>query len=129
MALVAEEMVEKRPRLGEVGNWNFLTNHGRALLCIAQDPEMRLRDIAVFLNITERRAHGIVTDLTEAGYVVKIKDGRRNRYRIQAHLPLREPTGRRQAIGEVLQLLSDTDAIPGALPTRRHDMITDGTSA
>jgi hypothetical protein len=112
-----------------VGSWNFLTNHGRALLCIAQDPEMRLQDIAVFLNITERRAHGIVTDLTEAGYVVKIKDGRRNRYRIQAHLPLREPTGRQQAIGEVLQLLSDTDAIPRGLPTRRGDMITDGTSA
>ena len=68
-----------------MANWSFLTNHGRVLLCIARDPEVRLRDIAGSLAITERRAHGIVTDLTEAGYIVKIKDGRRNRYEIQAH--------------------------------------------
>ena len=111
-----------------MGSWNFLTNHGRALLCIAQDPEMRLRDIADFLGITERRAHGIVSDLVEAGYVVKIRDGRRNHYRIQAHLPLREPTGRQLAIGEVLQLLSDADAMPRIMPARR-DLAADGTSA
>src|SRR5437763_8445768 len=60
--------------------WGFLTNHGRVLLCIAHDPEARLRDIAAELAITERTAYGIVTDLTEAGYVLKEKDGRRNRY-------------------------------------------------
>ena len=70
--------------------WSFLTNHARALLCIAHDPGARLRDIAATLGITERRAFGIVTDLTEAGYVVKEKEGRRNRYRIQDHLPLSE---------------------------------------
>jgi hypothetical protein len=74
-----------------VENWTFLTNHARVLLCIAHDPGVRLRDIAVSLDITERRAYGIVTDLTKAGYVVKQKDGRRNRYQIQAHLPLPEP--------------------------------------
>ena len=47
--------------------WNFLTNHGRALLCIAHDPDVRIRDIAASLGITERRAHGIVTDLTDGG--------------------------------------------------------------
>src|SRR5205823_1844896 len=83
----------------------FLTNHGRALLCIAHDPGVRLRDIATTLVITERRAYGIVTNLTEAGYVVKRKDGRRNRYQIQAHLPLREVVGRDRTIGEVLDLL------------------------
>lgn len=91
-------------------NWSFLTNHGRVLLCVAHDPGVRLRDIAASLNITERSAFGILADLAEAGYVVKEKDGRRNRYHIQAHLPLPEPVGRESTVGEVLALLADTDA-------------------
>ena len=90
-------------------NWTFLTNHARVLLCIAHDPGVRLRDIAASLDITERRAYGIVTDLAKAGYVVKQKDGRRNRYQIQAHLPLPEPTRRERTVGEVLALLAGTD--------------------
>ena len=86
-------------------SWSFLTNHARVLLCIAHDPDARLRDIAASLGITERSAHGIVTDLAEAGYVVKQKDGRRNLYQIQAHLPLPEPASKEPAIGEVLALL------------------------
>lgn len=78
-------------------------------MCIARDPGVRLRDIAASLDITERRAYGIVTDLTEAGYVLKAKDGRRNRYEIQAHLPLPESTGRERAIGDLLDLLAGSD--------------------
>jgi len=89
-----------------VTSWRFLTNHARVLLCIAHDPGVRLRDIGASLGITERSAYGIVTDLTAAGYVVKQKDGRRNRYQIQAHLPLPEPTSQEPAIGEVLALLT-----------------------
>ena len=89
-------------------NWSFLTKHGRALICIAHDPGVRLRDIATTLGITERSAFGIVNDLAEAGYVVKDKDGRRNRYQVQAHLPLREAVGRETTIGQVLALLVDT---------------------
>jgi hypothetical protein len=89
-------------------SWGFLTNHARVLLCIAHDPGVRLRDVAASLGITERSAHGIVTDLTAAGYVVKQKDGRRNRYQIQAHMPLREPASQEPAIGEVLALLTGT---------------------
>jgi MarR family protein len=88
-----------------VTSWTFLTNHARVLLCVAHDPGVRLRDIAASLDITERSAFGIITDLVEAGYVVKEKDGRRNRYHIQAHLPLSEPASREPAIGEVLALL------------------------
>ena len=99
-------------------SWGFLTNHGRVLLCIARDPGVRLRDIADRLGITERSAHGIVTDLAEAGYVVKHKDGRRNRYQIQAHMPLPEPASQEPAIGEVLALLTGavlaTDGTPRA---------------
>jgi DNA-binding IclR family transcriptional regulator len=67
-----------------MANWGFLTNHARVLLCIAHDPGARLRDIAASLGITERSAYGIVADLAEARYVIKQKDGRRNRYQIQA---------------------------------------------
>ena len=85
--------------------WSLLTNHARVLLCIAHDPGARLRDIAASLGITERSVYGIVTDLTAAGYVVKRRDGRRNLYQIQAHLPLPEPASQEPAIGEVLALL------------------------
>jgi len=88
-----------------VTEWSFLTNHARVLVCIAHDPGVRLRDIAAALSITERTAYGIVTDLTAAGYVVKDKNGRRNRYQIQVHLPLREAVSRERTIGEVLELL------------------------
>jgi IclR helix-turn-helix domain len=90
--------------------WSFLTNHGRVLLCIAHDPGARLRDIAASLGITERSAYGIVSDLAAAGYAVKQKDGRRNRYQIQAHMPLPEPTRQQLAIGEVLSLLAGVSA-------------------
>jgi DNA-binding MarR family transcriptional regulator len=93
-------------------NWSFLTSHARVLLCIAHDPGVRLRDIAARLGITERSAYGIVTELGEAGYVIKQKDGRRNRYQIQTHLPLPEPTSRERTVGEVLALLAGTDPAP-----------------
>jgi hypothetical protein len=64
-----------------VASWTFLTYHARVLLLVAHDPGVRLRDIAASLDITERRAFGITSDLVEAGYVVKEKNGRRNRYR------------------------------------------------
>jgi len=95
-----------------MANWSFLTSHARVLMCIAHDPGARLRDIAAGLGITERSAYGIVTELAEAGYVVKQKDGRRNRYQIQAHLPLPEPTSRERTVGEILALLAGTDAAP-----------------
>jgi len=93
-----------------MAEWNFLTNHARTLVCIAHDPGVRLRDIATTLGITERSVFGIVTDLTTAGYVIKDKDGRRNRYRIQSHVPLREHVGREQTLGELLAVLVDTKA-------------------
>jgi DNA-binding IclR family transcriptional regulator len=88
-------------------NWTFLTKHGRVLLCIAHDPEVRLRDIAESLEITERSAYAIVGDLAAAGYVLKERDGRRNRYIIQRHLPLPEGTVGAQSIGDVLDVFVD----------------------
>ena len=93
-----------------MGEWSFLTNHARALACIAHDPGVRIRDIAAALGITERSAFGFVTDLITAGYVLKDKEGRRNRYRIQVHVPLRRDTDRNQTVGELLAVLVDTKA-------------------
>jgi DNA-binding transcriptional ArsR family regulator len=97
-----------------MAEWSFLTNHARALVCIARDPGARLREIADVLGVTERRAFGIVNDLVEGGYVLKEKEGRRNRYRIQHDAPLRVPVGRKATIGEVLRVLVDTAATESA---------------
>ncbi len=93
-----------------MAKWSFLTNHARALICIAHDPGVRLREIAAALDITERSAFGIVTELTNAGYVVKEKDGRRNRYEIQGHLLLRDSVARERTIGELLDILVQASA-------------------
>jgi hypothetical protein len=95
--------------------WGFLTNHAQALLCIAHDPGVRLREIATTLGITERAAFGIVTDLVEAGYVVKDKNGRRNRYDVQADKPLPEALLRQRTVGQLVELLAQTE-----LGTRDH---------
>ena len=89
--------------------WGFLTNHALVLLCISRDPGTRLRDIADAVGITERSAFGIVSDLAAAGYIVKEKGGRRNRYRVEAHLPLPESTDRRLAIGDLLALMGSQE--------------------
>jgi IclR helix-turn-helix domain len=92
-----------------MAEWSFLTNHARVLVCIAHDPGVRLRDIAATVGITERSAYSIVTDLTADGYVVKNRDGRRNRYQVQSHLPLREPSTRDRTIGDVLDVLVESE--------------------
>jgi hypothetical protein len=89
-----------------MASWGFLTTHARVLLCIAHDPGARLRDIAASLGITERRALGIIADLTQAGYLIRRKDGRRNRYQVQAHLPLPGPGTREPAVGEIVALFA-----------------------
>jgi DNA-binding IclR family transcriptional regulator len=101
--------------------WSFLTNHARALVCIARDPGVRLRDIAAALDITERSAYAIVSELAEAGYVVKEKDGRRNRYQVQGHLPLHGSVGSERTIGEILDVLVEASAADADPPTRQSD--------
>ena len=88
-----------------MASWSFLTNHARVLLCIAHDPGARLRDLAA--GPGHHRAHRPRHRHRPgpAGDVIKQKDGRRNRYQIEAHLPLAEPGTREPAISEVLALL------------------------
>lgn len=87
------------------GGWTFLTNHSHVLLCIADDPDVRLRDVAQKVGITERAAQRIVAELEEAGYLSHEKIGRRNRYEVHANLPLRHPLEDHLEIGALLRVL------------------------
>jgi DNA-binding IclR family transcriptional regulator len=96
-----------------VADWTFLTNHAHILMCVAKDPGMRLRDIAVAVGITERAAQRIIAELVAAGYLQRQREGRRNRYQLYPELPLRHPLERHRQIGELLQALeSDSPARP-----------------
>jgi DNA-binding IclR family transcriptional regulator len=86
--------------------WTFLTNHAHVLLCIARDPDIRLRDVAEFVGITERAAQRIVTELVDAGYLARTREGRRNRYQLNPDVPLRHPLDRNHAIGDILDVLN-----------------------
>ncbi|MFM9126028.1 MAG: helix-turn-helix transcriptional regulator [Solirubrobacterales bacterium] len=93
-----------------MAGWTFLTNHAHVLICVAQDPNMRLRDVADRVGITERAAQRIVADLVDAGYLERSREGRRNSYRLNPELPLRHPIEREHSIGEVIELLAGTPA-------------------
>lgn len=86
-------------------DWHFLTNHGRALLLVAADPDLRLSDLAVALGVTERTAYGVVADLAEAEYLVKEKEGRRNRYRVRTESTVQDTATRDFSVGDLLDLL------------------------
>ena len=90
---------------GERPSWTFFTNHGHVLVCLARDPDLRTRDIAERVGITERSAQAIVSDLVAAGYLTRIKEGRRNRYVVHGDLPLRHPLERDHTVGELLERL------------------------
>src|SRR5579862_5708757 len=89
--------------------WAFLTNHARTLICIARDPGARLREIGERIGVTERAAHRIVSELLAAGYITRVRDGRRNRYSINADRPLLDPLARDQSVGDLLNALATAD--------------------
>ena len=89
-----------------VPTWSFLTNHAQVLLCIAEDPGIRLREIGDQVGVTERAAHRIVDELVGAGYVSRSRRGRRNHYTIHRHLPLPDRIAQRQRLGDLLAILA-----------------------
>lgn len=91
-------------------SWSFLTNHARVLLCIARDPGVRLREIGGTVGISERAAHRIVAELASAGYVLRTREGRRNRYAIDPRLPVPDPLAQEQRIGDLLSVLTGQPA-------------------
>ena len=90
----------------ETPTWSFLTNHARVLICIAQDPGVRLREIGDRVGITERAAHRIVDELVEAGYVSRTRTGRRNQYAIRLALPLPDGLVHERSVGDLLAILA-----------------------
>jgi predicted transcriptional regulator len=102
----------------ETPSWSFLTNHAQVLLCIAHDPGIRLREIGEAIGITERAAHRIVVELADAGYISRQRNGRRNQYTIQSHLPLPDPLAGEQRIGDLLAILTgQRDRVPSRRST------------
>lgn len=97
-----------------MAEWTFLTNHAHALICIARDPGIRLRDVAEHVGVTERAAQRIVSDLVEAGYLDRLREGRRNTYRVRSERPLRHPVENGHHIGEILEVLHEHKGPVGA---------------
>jgi hypothetical protein len=101
--------------------WTFLTNHAKVLVCIARDPGIRLRDLSERVGITERAVHRIVVELADAGYITRERNGRRNRYTINADFPLPDAIVREQNVGTLLEVLAGTapwrrsGAVPSSL--------------
>lgn len=93
-----------------MSQWTFLTNHAHALVCIARDPGLRLRDVAERVGVTERAAQRIVSDLVESGYLERQRDGRRNSYRVRPDRPLRHPVEKGHDIGAILSALESQPA-------------------
>jgi hypothetical protein len=86
--------------------WTFLTNHAHVLVCVSEDPNLRLKDIAARAGITERATQLILSDLVADGYVIRTKVGRRNRYEVAGDRPLRHPLVRKTPVKDLLSILS-----------------------
>ena len=88
-------------------HWTFLSNHAHVLVCLAQDPDARLRDVALSVGITERAVQKIVSDLEAAGVIVRERAGRRNSYRLNLDVPLRHALESHKTVGTLLSLVLD----------------------
>lgn len=97
-------------------HWTFLSNHGHVLVCLALDPESRLRDVAVSVGITERAVQKIVDDLAEAGVVTRVRSGRRNSYRLDMNVPLRHSLESHRTVGSLLGMILDRNALKRVPP-------------
>ena len=91
-------------------HWTFLTNHAHVFLCIAEDPDTLIREVADRVGITERATQRIVAELEEAGYLSHTKVGRRNHYEVHTDLPLRHPLEDHLAVSALLRVLIDREA-------------------
>jgi DNA-binding transcriptional ArsR family regulator len=101
----------------KASGWDFLTNHAHVLTCVADDPGIRLRDIAAAVGITERAAHRILSELVDGGYVLREREGRRNHYQVVPDLPLRHPLVQGREVGDLLDvLLGSPQALTGSRP-------------
>ena len=86
-------------------SWTFLTNHARVLLCLAGEPDLRLREAAERIGITERAVQRIVTDLEDAGVITRTREGRRNTYAVNSEARLRHPGDAHVTVGDLLNMM------------------------
>jgi DNA-binding transcriptional ArsR family regulator len=103
VARVVDEDIRK---MTDGPQWTFLSNHGHVLLCIAEDQEARLRELAIRVGITERAVQRIITDLEEAGYLSRVREGRRNRYELHVDRHLRHPLVAHREVSALLDLIA-----------------------
>jgi DNA-binding transcriptional ArsR family regulator len=106
-----ESQARERPDDAQSGHWTFLSNHGHVLVCLARDPDARLRDVAQSVGITERAVQKIVSDLEAGGVVERVRDGRRNRYRLFVDRPLRHPLEAHRTVGSLLGMVLTATAV------------------
>jgi hypothetical protein len=99
--------------------WTLLSNHGIALVCVARNPVIRIRDLADHMGVSDRTAFGVVNDLTEAGYLNRYKEGNRNRYEVNCEMPMRHPTIREHGVGKLLAALVPSAQGESAEPSGR----------
>lgn len=95
-----------RERAGEGASWTFLTNHSHVLICLSQEPQPRLRDVAQRVGITERAVQRIVSDLEDADVLTRSRDGRRNSYEIHTEKPLRHAIEAHCKINDLLKIVA-----------------------
>ena len=105
--IIVQDGTNKEGKVIQMSTWTFITNHARVMMVITQDPTVRLRDIASSLDITERAAQRIVTELVDEGYLSRKREGRRNTYTVHPNKPLRAAQASDTEIGEFIDLLLD----------------------
>jgi DNA-binding MarR family transcriptional regulator len=110
----------KEPESPKVPTWTFLSNHAHVLLCIARNPEITMKSISELVGITERAVQRIVADLVQQEYLRRDKDGRRNRYTISAHKPLRHPIEAHRNVDAILDLVLSKKERADMLETKQN---------
>ncbi len=85
--------------------WTFLSNHAHVIILLAADDELRMRDLAEQIGITERAVQRIVADLVGGGFLLVSKDGRRNRYTVQVDMALRHPVEAHRTVKDLLRVV------------------------
>ncbi len=120
--------IQDENNLGARSGWTFLTNHSHVLLCLAKEPDLPLRVVALQVGITERAVQRIVAELEEAGILTREREGRRNRYEIDRSRPLRHPVEAGKTVGDLMDLIIDVDgrARPANVLAEPHSERRDG---
>ncbi len=100
-------------------DWTFLSNHAHVLICLASDPDLRLREVAERVGITERAVHNILRDLEAEGLVAREREGRNNHYQLSLDQPLRHPLEQHRSVLELIQLVTGRRGARRSSPSGR----------